>query len=590
MRDSHPRPAPAYRPLTESLAQWSDERGHLRAFTFVEFPDATSPGLYRTLSWQRLYRKAQAVADVLAETARPGDRAALLLPQGLDYVAAFLGCLYARVIAVPLFTPDLPGHAGRLAAVLDDCEPACLITDAATEGQVRDFVTGHRGAAAPLVIVDKVRDNARPLAPAGTPDADDIAYLQYTSGSTRIPAGVMISHGNVVANAHQAMAAFDGHPDRNTTVGWLPFFHDMGLVLSIATPLAGAVPSVFMDPVAFLEQPLRWLWLLGAYRGTVSAAPNFAFDYCATRIDPEQTEGLRLDRVTGLINGSEPVRTATIERFADAFADAGLRPEAHCPSYGLAEATVLVSSHTYREEPRSVAVDRAALGDGRLVIAPDGGDEAAELVACGEPVLQDVCIADPETGAALPDGAVGEIRVRGANIGHGYWKRTTQSAETFAGRIPGDAGEPWLRTGDLGALHDGQLLVTGRLKDLIIVDGRNHYPHDIEETVQSAVPVVRPDRLAAFAEPETGRLVVVAEHRRGAEPTPGERSDAERLARTRISAEHGIRLYRLHLVEPGAVPRTSSGKISRSACLTRYLEGGYAVPAADPVAVEGSGR
>ncbi|MDT0306371.1 fatty acyl-AMP ligase [Streptomyces sp. DSM 44917] len=568
--------ANAYRPLTESLREWAGTRGHQRAFTFVEYPGPDSPGVHRTLTWQRLYQRAQAVAAGLRETARPGDRAALMLPQGLDYVTAFLGCLYARVIAVPLFSPDLPGHEGRLAAVLDDCEAAVVLSDTATAGLVREFGAAHGMAADVTVLaVDQLPVPEELPAHEPAPEADEIAYLQYTSGSTRLPAGVMISHGNVAANAEQAIAAFDADADRTTCVGWLPLFHDMGLVLSVAAPVSCGFPSVLMDPVAFLERPVRWLKLLGGYRGTVSAAPNFAFDYAASRVSAEEAADLRLDRVRTLINGSEPVRTGTIDRFLAAFGDTGLPPEAHCPSYGLAEATVFVSADPLTELPHAVTCDRDALTHGRIVPPPADDPEAAtELVACGVPAGQEIAIADPDTGAALPEGSVGEIRLRGPNIGLGYWKRPEQSAETFGSPLAGGSGA-WLRTGDLGALHEGQLLVTGRLKDLIIVDGRNHYPQDVEETVQAAVAAVRRDRLAAF-DAGDGRVVVVAEHRREVDPTPELRAAATETARAQVSVGHGVRLARLLLVEPGAVPRTSSGKVSRSACRAQYLAGAFA--------------
>jgi long chain fatty acid CoA FadD26 len=374
----------------------------------------------------------------------------------------------------------------------------------------------------------------------------------------------MISHANVVANAHQAIEAFIADVRATTAVGWLPLFHDMGLVLSIAAPLVGGFPSVTMDPVAFLEHPVRWLRLIGAYEGTVSAAPNFAYDYCVARTDPAEIDELRLHRVRALANGSEPVRPATIERFQNTFAPAGLDPAAHCPAYGLAEATVFVTADSPDSPPTAVSCDPAALAEGRVEPSTDPG--AALLVTCGGPVGQDVRITGPD-GEALPEGAVGEIQLRGPNVGLGYWKRVDDDFE---------APDGWLRTGDLGALHDGRILVTGRLKDVIIVDGRNHYPQDIEETVQSAAALVRRDRLAAFGvtRPDGGEdLVVVAEHRRDTAPTDAEAAAAEHAARAAVSARHGLRLARILLVPPGAVPRTSSGKVARSESRARYLDG-----------------
>ncbi|MFG2647963.1 fatty acyl-AMP ligase [Streptomyces sp. NPDC048436] len=580
-----PPEGPLPRLLTDHLAHWAEDRPHQRAFTYVAFPEPASPGLHHTLGWRGLDARARAIAGRIAADAGPGDRAALLLPQGLDYAAAFLGCLYAGVIAVPLFSHELPGHDGRLAAVLADCEPACVLADANTAVGAERFMAERGLPPVPVLVVDR---------PARTPpgalperlEPDDIAYLQYTSGSTRSPAGVVISHANVVANARQAIEAFAADAEHNTTVGWLPLFHDMGLVLSVAAPVVGGFPSVLMDPVAFLEHPVRWLRLLAAYPGTISAAPNFAYDYCATRVDRDEAAELRLDRVKVLINGSEPVRQGTVDRFRDAFTAAGLPPEAHCPAYGLAEATVFVTTDTFTEPPTALACDPLGLTQGRLETREFTDPDATRLVSCGTPAGQELRIADPDTGAAKRPGEVGEILLRGPNVGRSYWKRSGLSEEVFAVRAPEETGEDgaagWLRTGDLGALHEGRLYVTGRLKDLIIVDGRNHYPQDIEETVQSAVDVVRRDRLAAFRVPWTGTetevLVVVAEYRRGAEPTERDVLAAQRGATAAVSARHGLRLAELLLIPPGSLPRTSSGKVARAAGRERYLAGAFGGP------------
>lgn len=551
-------PAPL---LTDRLRHWATHGPHQRAVTHVAFPEPDSSGVHRTLSWQGLDARARAVAGQLQGTVRAGDRVALLLPQGLDYTAAFLGCLYAGVIAVPLFTPDLPGHEGRLAAVLDDCEPAYVLTD----GPSREPVARATGGRLPMAEVDALPEGP-PATRLPRPAPDDVAYLQYTSGSTRSPAGVMVTHANVVANARQAVTAFDAAPGRSTTVGWLPLFHDMGLVLSVAAPVYAGLGSVLLDPVAFLESPVRWLRLLGGYRGTVSAAPNFAYDYCVTHVEADEAAGLRLDRVAALLNGSEPVRPATLDRFLAAFGPAGLAAEALCPAYGLAEATVFVTADRRDQPPVTVECDAEALAAGRVEQRPGG---AARLTACGRPAGQEVRVADPETGTVLGEGRVGEIQVRGPNVGAGYWKQSERTAGTFR--------EGWLHTGDLGALHDGRLLVTGRLKDLIVVDGRNHYPQDIEETVQSAVDVVRRDRLAAFGVPRGDGtqedLVVVAEVRRGTGPDAAQARESLAHARAAVAARHGLRLADLVLVEAGAVPRTSSGKVARAACRERFLSG-----------------
>ncbi|HZP54174.1 fatty acyl-AMP ligase [Actinocrinis sp.] len=585
----------SFQPSTPSLLQdrlrrWATERGHQRAFTFVEFPHYHSPGKHRSLTWAQLYSGAQSAAAAVRATCRPGDRAALLMPQGLDYVTGFLGCLLAGVVAVPLFSPDLPGHERKVRSVIEDCEPACLLVTAATALAAETFMRSARLEQLPVVMLGEGRNRAggTTLAADHRPDADleadpdGVAYLQYTSGSTRTPTGVMISHRNVLSNALQALGVFADPSGPNTSVGWLPLFHDMGLLLSIAAPVALGFPSVLMDPMAFLERPARWIRLLGLYPGALSAAPNFAYDYCAARYTAADAGDLRLEQVRALINGSEPVRAATIGRFLDAFADFGLPPRSLCPSYGLAEATVFVAADSPETAPQSMSCRRDELADGRIVPLDIAGGQTAvaaavELTFCGAAFGQELQIIDPVTRELRPEGVVGEIVVRGPNVGLGYWKRAEQSTETFGTILPGTGERPWLRTGDLGAVYRGRLLVTGRLKDLLIFDGRNHYPQDVEETIQSAVSCVRRDRIAVFAVTgEQGQqAVAVAEHRRDLTPDAALREEADRIARARVSIAHGLRLDRLVLVAPGAVPRTSSGKVSRSACREAFLRGDF---------------
>jgi long-chain fatty acid adenylase/transferase FadD26 len=571
--------------MPASLMRWAAERGDLRAFTFVEYTGDSPNGVHRTLTWRRLNRRALAVGARISARAAAGDRVAILAPQGLDFVVGFLGCLYAGAIAVPMFTPDLPGHSGRLAAVLADCRPVCVLTTSEAEEGVREYLAQHGPDPHPAVeAVDLVPDSEAAGWAPHTPDEDTIAYLQYTSGSTRAPAGVVITHRNVVANARQCMAAFAGDGKPFTTVGWVPLFHDMGLVLCLAAPVVAGAPSVLMDPVAFLRQPARWLRLLSQQVGAVSAAPNVAYDLCVARIPEEERYDLNLDGVVTLINGSEPVRPQTIERFLEAFGPYGLAPEAHRPAYGLAEATVFVSSSPLGAAPFEAHVDRDELGTGRMVSAGPDARATSRLIGCGLPVGQQVRIVDP-AGTPLPAGTVGEIWVRGPNVGIGYWGRSEQSAETFGGRLrdpggtsaEGDWHGDWLRTGDLGAIHEDALFVTGRQKDLIIVDGRNHYPQDIELSVQEAHPAIRQQHLAAFSvlDGVSEEVVVVAEH---AGQTPEDAPDpvaVGRAARESVATAHGVRLADFVLVPPGAIPRTSSGKVSRSSSRERYLAGEF---------------
>ncbi|GAA3571413.1 fatty acyl-AMP ligase [Nonomuraea rosea] len=557
--------------LIAQVARWARETPGAPAYTFV---DHLGDGSRRTLTWRQADLKARALAVRLRELAGPGDRAAVLAPQGLDYVVAMLGTMYARLVAVPLFAPGLPGHAERLAGAYADADPVIVLTTTAALPGVTDFLAG---AYAPkhVVTVDTVSDL---LADEWEPDRagpDDLAYLQYTSGSTRAPAGVEITHANLTANAAQLWEVFEARPGTSVAVLWLPLFHDMGLVATVAMPMMGGNQAVFMDPVAFVMSPVRWLRLMSEFGEVFTGGPNFAYEYTAARVGEADKAGLDLSGVRVMLNGAEPVRPGAIAAFDAAFAGCGLRPEAHTPAYGLAEATVFVAAMSRGERPLATGFDRDALRDGHAV--PHTGTGARSLlVSCGRPHGQRVRVAGPD-GRERRDGEVGEVWVQGPNVARAYWRDPARSSEVFGAVLEGAEGT-WLRTGDLGVLYDGQLYITGRIKDLIIVDGRNHYPQDVEVTVQEAHRAVRRDRVAAFAVPgeETERLVVVAERSRHfplAAGPAGTEEEVARAVRAAVRKYHDLSVHDVVLAEPGAVPRTSSGKIARRACLRAYLDG-----------------
>ncbi|EXG80090.1 fatty acyl-AMP ligase [Cryptosporangium arvum] len=543
-------------PLSTHLAHWARSTPELPALTFLDY--ASNPdGVARSLTWAQLDERVSTVAARLQRTVRRGERVALMTPSGLDYVAGFLGALRAGAVAVPLFPPDLPGHEERLAGALADCEPACVVTTSAASAGVRAFLAAL-DLAPDVVDIDLVR-GPEACEPVDV-DLDEVAYLQYTSGSTREPSGVMISHRNVVANSHQGFALYGVEPGRSTLISWLPLYHDMGLVLTACGGIVYGVPAVFTDPVAFLVRPVRWLELLSRYPGGITAAPNFAFDYCASRITPGERADLRLENADLIINAAEPVSADTLDRFAATFAPHGLRPDVLSGAYGLAEATVLVTCWSYEEPYRVRTLDV-------------GGDR--RMVACGyadNPEGARLAIVDPSSGVRCADGQVGEIWVTGPNVALGYWKRP--DADAFGASLD---GRPWLRTGDLGVLVDGELYVTGRIKDLIVVDGRNHYPQDVEATVESADPVVGRHRVAAFPVPvaDGEGLVVVAEVSRHA--TAWVTSSVASAIRSAVSSRHGVSVHDVVLVVPNDVPRTSSGKIARFATRERYLDGSLVV-------------
>ncbi|WP_241834508.1 fatty acyl-AMP ligase [Pseudofrankia asymbiotica] len=600
-------------PLPEQLAVRAREEPARIALTFVDYAVDRS-GTATSLTYEQLFGRVCAFSARIAARQRRGSRLAIVAPQGLDYVVAFLGALRAGIIAVPLFPPDLPGHSGRLDAVFADCEPAGVATTSAALPSVRAFLEARRRTAG-VVVIDEpgldgtadagTRGPARTVgqAPPVALRAEDLAYLQYTSGSTRSPAGVLISHGNIAANAAQAAAAyFDGRAGL-TLVSWLPLFHDMGLVLVVGGCVAGGYPAVFMDPGAFLTKPVRWLRLLSSSPGAATFAPNFAFDFCASRISAEDAAGLWLGDVATMVNGAEPVQPRTLDRFARRFGPQGLRPEVIRPSYGLAEATVYVCGSAEPAAARVLQVDQEWLGAGQVMPASRSGrageppGEPHGLVSCGRPVGQLVAIVDPATSRVLPDGMVGEIWVHGPNVAHGYWRNPELSRTTFGQLLAPDLGGPatpgrgatvgeragdrpvgpWLRTGDLGVLDGGELFVTGRLKDVIVIDGRNHYPQDVEAAVEDVHEALGRHRTAAFSVPgdDGERVVVVAEISRRALDGGWDPATVEQAVRGAVSDRHGLAVHDVVLTRPGSVPRTTSGKIARRASRQRYLAGGF---------------
>ncbi|HWF74610.1 MAG TPA: fatty acyl-AMP ligase, partial [Solirubrobacteraceae bacterium] len=478
--------------------------------------------------------------------------------------------------AVPLFAPEASSHAGRLVGALADCEATVWLTTEEARTSVEELLDEPRvPRPAGVICVDAVDPAAGPGYEPVAVELGSPAYLQYTSGSTRDPAGAVITHEAVAVNVAQAAAAF-GLDEHSTCVGWLPFFHDMGLVLMVCLPVPLAARSVFSTPFDFVQRPKRWLDQLASNANVITAAPNFAFDYAIDRTSPEDRATLDLSGVRVAINGAEPVRARTVERFQQAFGPCGFAPEAHRPSYGLAEATVFVSTSPARTPPRATTFSRAELMAGRAVASAPGAD-AIRLVSAGCPVDQYVCIADPVAGSVLSDDAVGEVWIHGRNLASGYWGEAQGSGSAFHARLHGaGAGLPeegWLRTGDLGVLHAGELYITGRLKDVIIVDGKNHYPQDIEETVQDAHAAVRAGRVAAFgiAAAEGEAIVVALERERGPAAAAVAVEELARAVRRAVSAAHDLKLADVEILEGRKVLRTSSGKIARAANRDRYL-------------------
>ncbi|MGI8335278.1 fatty acyl-AMP ligase [Actinomadura scrupuli] len=569
-------------PLISRLARWAREFPDDRAYTFMDYSTELD-GVRIDVSWSELERRVDAVAAALRQVSEPGERVAILAPQCMDYVVAFFGAMRARLIAVPLFSPDLPGHAERLLAVYTDADPECVVTTSSVLPQVEAFLDGNPVPRPKQIIAVDTLEPGAPWSPEEI-DPDEVAYLQYTSGSTRVPAGVIITHGNLAANAEQLWAAFEGAPRVSTGVMWLPMFHDMGLVSICGLPMVYGNAGAFMDPVAFIMRPVRWLQLLSEYDDVYTGGPNFAYEYLTATVTAEEKRDLDLSGVSVFMNGAEPIRPGTLDAFFEAFQECGVKPESQVPAYGLAEATVYVTAARKDRLPTTTAFDSEGLTQGVARPCPEGSDQATTLVGCGPTWGQHVLIVDRDTRVPRPEGHVGEIWVHGPNVTKGYWGRPEQTQEVFAATLAAPMQDevpegPWLRTGDLGFWWGGELYVTGRIKDLIIVDGRNHYPQDIEHTVHNVHEAIRRDYVAAVPVSaqdiggDTEGVVVIAERNRRFPIAHLDPEQIAQAARAAVKAEHDVRLHDFVLIEPGTLPRTSSAKIARSACRQAYLDG-----------------
>ncbi|MFL5607735.1 MAG: aminotransferase class I/II-fold pyridoxal phosphate-dependent enzyme, partial [Gemmatimonadaceae bacterium] len=531
------------------------------------------------LTFAMLQRRARAIAAHLAEHVVPGDRVVLLVPPGLEYVAAFFGCLYAGAVAVPAYPPNPRRADPRVARIVADCGARVALVSEAFMARLDGWLALTPELAG-LTWLEAARlaggDAATWRAPSVT--SASLAMLQYTSGSTGDPRGVMLAHSNLLHNSAVIHRVSAHRPDDNG-VFWLPPFHDMGLIGGLLQPIYAGLSAALMAPATFLQRPLRWLEAMSRYRATTSGAPNFAYDLCVERITDAERDTLDLSAWRTSFNGAEPIRADTITRFHEAFARSGLRRDVILPCYGLAEGTLLVSGGPAQQAPHVVLADRRSLESGELRETDEQGSSTIALVASGEPVTEQiVAIVDPDTGAACHDGQVGEIWVAGASVAAGYWGRSEASAATFQARLAGFT-QPFLRTGDLGVLREGQLVVTGRLKDLVILEGRNYYPHDLEVAAERSHPSLRAGFTAAFSVAGEGaaggggreRLVLVAEVARQHKPDAD--SALFQAIRTELAGTIGIVPDEIVLIRQNTIPRTSSGKIQRRACRAAYVGG-----------------
>lgn len=541
-----------------------------RAYTFLSEGEHEADDL----TFAELDRRARALGVFLQSIKAQGERVLLLYPSGLSYITAFYGCLYAGAVAVPAYPPRMNRHLDRLMAVINDAQPMVVLTTSSVYQHIQKSFNEIAGLKSIRWInTDDFDFSLASQWQGNAASHETLAFLQYTSGSTSAPKGVMVSHGNLLYNEAMIQESLQ-YNDETVFVSWLPFYHDLGLIGTILSSVYNGVSCYFMSPADFLKKPLRWLQAISKYRATCSGGPNFAYDLCIQKIAEDQRAGLDLSSWKHAFNGAEPIRAQTLNRFSQTYAPYGFNAQAHYPCYGMAEATLLVTGGTCTAPPLMKSFDKSSLEQHRIVPVADAA-HAETLVSCGIPWLEErVVIANPQTLAQCPPDQVGEIWVAGKNVAQGYWGNAIATQETFHAYLS-DTGEgPFLRTGDLGFVQDGELYITGRLKDLIILLGRNHYPQDIELTVETSHPALRPGCAAAFAIERDGteRLVVVVEVAREQRNKVNVAQVVSEIRR-RISAAHELEVFAVALISPGTLPKTSSGKVQRRATRAAFLTG-----------------
>jgi acyl-CoA synthetase (AMP-forming)/AMP-acid ligase II len=559
--------------LVDLLARRAAEQGDERAYVFLSDKGDEEA----VLTFGELQRCAAAVAARLRQSSTPGDRALLLFGPGLDFIIAYFGCVLAGVIPVPMMLPRRNSSLDSSASIVASCTPRFVVTNARVRSARPDIVERFSGPQMQWFAVDQAEQSYEPQHGMAVPSPDDIAFLQYTSGSTSDPKGVMVTHGNLIENLEMIRLTL-GNTGRSTYASWVPLYHDMGLILNVLQSLYLGSLCVLLAPVTFIQRPLSWLRAIHQYRAEVTAAPNFAFDLCVQRFRADQMQNVDLSSWKLAVNAAEPVRADTIERFTATFGAYGFDPHAMRPLYGMAEATLLISSRRRGSRPviRPISLDAFRRNQ---IAAPAGPEDTHRVVGCGENIVgQRIAIVDPQTQRRLPPDCIGEAWVSGPHICKGYWQNTDATSATFQARIEGDGdNEPWLRTGDLGFMDAaGELFITGRSKDMIIVRGMNYYPQDIENTVYDSHPVLRRHCGAAFSVlTDSGEKVVLVQEVERAHRRALDIEEIVACIREAVANEHEIALDTIVLIRPGAIPKTTSGKIQRGLARQMWLQNSF---------------
>ena len=525
------------------------------------------------LSFGELDQHARQIAAVLQQHVAEGERALLLYAPGTEFICAFMGCLYAKVVAVPVYPPRRGQMDNRLLGIALDAQPAVILTSDKIRSELQASYSEMLQASGIQVLAsDKIPLDLADEWQTPVVRSETLAFLQYTSGSTGTPKGVMVSHGNLLHNASLIEQGFQ-HPEGATSVFWLPEYHDMGLIGGILQPLYLGIRAVRMSPVDFLQKPIRWLQAISTYQAATSGGPNFAYELCVSKITAEQRANLDLSHWTLAFSGAEPVRADTLERFAQSFAECGFRSQAFYPCYGMAEATLLVSGGKRESELTTLSVAEAALTE-HVVMQQGEGAVTRRLVGCGAIVGdQEAIIVDPYTQQLAQPEHVGEIWLRGGSVAQGYWNKAELSEEIFGAQLANGDGTRYLRTGDLGFFDNGELYITGRLKDVIIIRGRNHYPQDIELSVEKSHPALRAGCGAAFSVDiaDEERLVIAYEVDRHHARSLDIEEVTNTIRRT-VAEQHGLQTAAILLLRTTTIPKTSSGKIQRYACRKGFVK------------------